>query len=48
MDIQKTESLQQIDTRTNVLGSLRLRHEETNEIILIPAPTDDPNDPLNW
>lgn len=32
----------------NTLGELRLRHEETNDIILIPTPTDDPNDPLNW
>ncbi|KAF1357099.1 MFS transporter [Delphinella strobiligena] len=30
------------------MGHLRLRHEETNEIILIPTPSDDPNDPLNW
>ncbi|KAF4334662.1 transcription factor Pig1p [Fusarium beomiforme] len=34
--------------RNNNLGELRLRHEETNEIILIPTPTNDPNDPLNW
>lgn len=33
---------------TNHLGSLQLRHHETNEIILIPTPTNDPNDPLNW
>ncbi|GAM35792.1 hypothetical protein TCE0_017f04389 [Talaromyces pinophilus] len=30
------------------LGHLRLRHAETNEIILVPAPSSDPNDPLNW
>lgn len=30
------------------LGHLRLRHVETNEIILIPTPSNDPNDPLNW
>lgn len=29
-------------------GQLRLRHELTNEIILIPQPSNDPNDPLNW
>lgn len=34
--------------RDHNLGHLRLRHQETNEIILIPAPSDDPNDPLNW
>lgn len=30
------------------LGHLRLRHIETNEILLIPTPSRDPNDPLNW
>jgi len=30
------------------LGHLRLRDQETNEIILIPRPSSDPNDPLNW
>ncbi|KAF5656720.1 major facilitator superfamily transporter [Fusarium heterosporum] len=34
--------------QNNNLGELRLRNEETNEIILIPTPTNDPNDPLNW
>ena len=33
---------------TNTLGSLQLRNVETNEIILIPTPSSDPNDPLNW
>ena len=32
----------------NTLGSVRLRHVETNELILVPEPSDDPNDPLNW
>ncbi|GAB7355622.1 hypothetical protein MBLNU459_g6346t1 [Dothideomycetes sp. NU459] len=32
----------------HTLGHLRLRHQETNEIILIPTPSKDPNDPLNW
>ncbi|XEV01600.1 hypothetical protein FSHL1_006887 [Fusarium sambucinum] len=32
----------------NSFGALRLHHPETNQIILIPTPTDDPNDPLNW
>jgi hypothetical protein len=30
------------------LGELRLCHPETDNIILIPTPTSDPNDPLNW
>lgn len=34
--------------RTVTLGTLRLQHETTHETILIPTPTDDPNDPLNW
>jgi hypothetical protein len=34
--------------RSGGLGEVRLRHEETNEIILVPTPTNDPNDPLNW
>lgn len=35
-------------TRKRTLGNVRLRHPETNEIILIPTPSSDPNDPLNW
>ena len=34
--------------RKRTLGNVRLRHQETNEIILIPTPSSDPNDPLNW
>lgn len=30
------------------LGNVRLRDRETDEIILIPTPSKDPNDPLNW
>ncbi|OJJ05802.1 hypothetical protein ASPVEDRAFT_153959 [Aspergillus versicolor CBS 583.65] len=30
------------------LGHVRLRNEHTNEIILSPAPSLDPNDPLRW
>ncbi|KAL2844854.1 MFS transporter [Aspergillus pseudodeflectus] len=32
----------------NTLGSIQLRHPVTNDIILIPTPSNDPNDPLNW
>jgi hypothetical protein len=35
-------------TKVQTLGSVRLRHHETNQVILIPTPTNDPNDPLNW
>jgi hypothetical protein len=34
--------------RKRTLGNVRLFHHETNEIILIPTPSADPNDPLNW
>jgi hypothetical protein len=30
------------------LGHLRLRHAETNEVILVPTPSSDQKDPLNW
>ncbi|VUC32968.1 unnamed protein product [Clonostachys rosea] len=30
------------------LGTIQLRDQETNEIILVPTPSNDPNDPLNW
>ncbi|KFY97941.1 hypothetical protein V500_01845 [Pseudogymnoascus sp. VKM F-4518 (FW-2643)] len=42
--ITNKEPLRQIHT----LGSVRHRHEQTNEIILIPHPSQNPNDPLNW
>lgn len=32
----------------HTLGHVRLRNVTTNEIILIPTPSDDPRDPLNW
>lgn len=34
--------------KQNTLGNVRLRHIETNQIILVPTPSRDPNDPLNW
>ena len=34
--------------RVETLGSVRLHREHTHEVILIPTPSDDPNDPLNW
>ncbi|KAF2195068.1 MFS general substrate transporter [Zopfia rhizophila CBS 207.26] len=34
--------------KPEALGNVRLRHAETNEIVLIPTPSTDPNDPLNW
>ncbi|TEA16482.1 putative MFS-type transporter [Colletotrichum sidae] len=30
------------------MGNVRLRDEVTNEIIFIPTPSADPDDPLNW
>lgn len=37
-----------VKKRVRTLGTVRLRHHETNEVILVPTPSDDPNDPLNW
>ncbi len=34
--------------KKETLGNVQLRHHETQEIILVPTPSDDPNDPLNW
>lgn len=30
------------------LGTVRLRNATTKEIVLVPTPANDPNDPLNW
>ncbi|ELQ42331.1 hypothetical protein OOU_Y34scaffold00215g15 [Pyricularia oryzae Y34] len=30
------------------LGTVRLRNDQTGEVILVPTPSNDPNDPLNW
>ena len=35
-------------TKVNTLGSVRLHHVDTKEIILIPTPSEDPKDPLTW
>ncbi|KAK5990310.1 MFS transporter cpaT-like protein [Cladobotryum mycophilum] len=34
--------------RKRTLGNVRLLNRETNTIILVPTPSSDPNDPLNW
>jgi hypothetical protein len=39
-----SERLQKMKT----LGSVQLHNKETKQIILIPTPSDDINDPLNW
>ncbi|KAL6689968.1 major facilitator superfamily domain-containing protein [Trichoderma pleuroticola] len=36
------------DPTRSALGTVQIRSTFTNEIILIPTPTNDPNDPLNW
>ncbi|KAI9664638.1 MAG: hypothetical protein M1821_006084 [Bathelium mastoideum] len=46
-EITAERSLEEVSNGTT-LGHLRLRHLETNEIILIPTPSKDPSDPLNW
>lgn len=39
---------EQEDAQVKTLGHLRLRDEDTNEVILVPTPSNDPKDPLNW
>ncbi|KAJ3579897.1 hypothetical protein NPX13_g661 [Xylaria arbuscula] len=34
--------------RGATLGNVRLRDSHTSEVFLIPKPSSDPNDPLNW
>ncbi|KJK77710.1 hypothetical protein H634G_07449 [Metarhizium anisopliae BRIP 53293] len=34
--------------RKRTLGNVRLMHHDTNAMILVPTPSSDPNDPLNW
>ena len=36
------------ESHVKTLGHLRLRDSETNEVILVPTPSSDPKDPLNW
>jgi len=45
VDVEKPHAAPRV---RRTLGNVRLRHQETNEIILIPTPSNDPNDPLNW
>ena len=41
-------ALQKSDVqKVSTLGSVQLRND-AGEIILIPTPSNDPNDPLNW
>ncbi|KAJ9271366.1 hypothetical protein DTO212C5_2716 [Paecilomyces variotii] len=34
--------------KEQTLGTVQLRHYRTNKVILVPTPSNDPNDPLNW
>lgn len=47
LDPQAEESTKE-KTRKRTLGNLRLVDPETNAVILVPTPSSDPNDPLNW
>lgn len=42
------DSLAAFASRKANLGRQRLRHADTQEILLVPTPSNDPNDPLNW
>lgn len=46
--LDRAESYEKPVKRTQTLGSVRHRHEHTKEILLVPTPSSDPNDPLNW
>ena len=43
----RTEDVQKDFEKLDTLGSIQL-HNEAGEVILIPTPSSDPNDPLNW
>jgi len=44
--LEKNESKREHLLHVQTLGSIRLRDEHTGEVILVPTPTQDPNDPL--
>jgi hypothetical protein len=46
VSLEKNESKQPHLIHTQTLGSIRLRDQHTGEVILVPTPTKDPNDPL--
>ncbi|KAI3550562.1 hypothetical protein CSPX01_01612 [Colletotrichum filicis] len=50
LPVQEIRLQEDVDTKLKeqTLGTVQLRHNETNEIILVPTPSNDPNDPLNW
>ncbi|KAJ9131793.1 Major facilitator superfamily domain, general substrate transporter [Pleurostoma richardsiae] len=50
MDVQPAPEKMQVNVtpQPRSLGIIQLRDHETNERILVPKPSDDPNDPLNW
>lgn len=45
---ERVDSYEKPVKRTVTLGTVQSRHAHTNEIILVPTPSNDPNDPLNW
>ncbi|KAL7798118.1 major facilitator superfamily domain-containing protein [Trichoderma ceciliae] len=47
LDPQAEESIKE-EVRKRTLGNLRLIHQGTNAVILVPTPSSDPDDPLNW
>lgn len=46
--VEESHDLKEAVKPTNTLGTVRLHDQETKQIILIPTPSNDPNDPLNW
>lgn len=56
MTLERIETLEKLPgdgepdllRKTQTLGSVRLHNIVTNERVLVPQPSSDPNDPLNW
>lgn len=44
MDVKVPGTIHLVDLE----GNMNVRHEEGDDIVLVPQPTDDPEDPLNW
>lgn len=40
--------LKHLAPRKQTLGTIHLRNNDTGDVILVPTPSNDPNDPLNW
>lgn len=48
IELQRATGNGQIKTLKSGQGNVQLRDPVTNHLILIPRPSEDPKDPLNW